>query len=158
MLLGMSEAALGMLAQHKSAQAASTVGDMIARYQVLTADDVAAVLDASASVVGSADFERQGVIILTSASKSSKSLKPVVSWQCTGGGRLPATSKIGAVGGEAKLPGAIGMDDGDNIIVAEVFYQYENAISFFFPKNLDYYNVSSFRPRLGALTSAPGCR
>lgn len=157
MLLGMSELALRMRAQYKAAQTATTVADMIARYQAVTASDVKGLLDASSKIIGSSDFATKGVVILSSASKSTATANPKVAWRCKGGGSFSATSKIGNVGSLATLPGDLALDADDNVIIAEVFYNYEPGINFIFNTHSVLYNVSTFRPRLGALTTAPGC-
>lgn len=157
MLLGMSEVAMKMHAQYKAAQTATTVADMIARYQSVTKSDIKGLLDASSKVIGSENFATKGTVILSSASKANKADSPKVSWQCTGGGSFAASSRLGKLGGIASLPGSLTLDEGDNVIVAEVFYSYESVIGFLDGGSAVLYNVATFRPRLGALTTAPGC-
>jgi hypothetical protein len=43
------------------------------------------------------------------------------------------------------------------VIVAEVFYRYTPLFSNFMPVETQLYKTAVFRPRLGSLTSAPGC-
>jgi Flp pilus assembly pilin Flp len=157
MTLGMSEVAMKMLAQYKAAQTATTVADMVARYQTLSKSDVSGLLDASSKVIGTADFSTSGRIILSSVTKSVTATSPTIVWQCTGGGGLSQTSRLGIIGSAASLPGNLALDNGDNIIVAEVFYSYVPVISFLDSQSTTLYNVATFRPRLGALTTAPGC-
>jgi hypothetical protein len=106
--------------------------------------------------MGTEDFKQNGYVILTSVSRTGGAT-PKVIWQCKGGGHA-TTSKIGAVSKDATPPGGLVLDATDDVIVAEVFYEYTPLFANAVPgleKQL--YKTAVFRPRLGSLTSAPGC-
>jgi hypothetical protein len=67
------------------------------------------------------------------------------------------SSKVGEIGQDAKLPADFMLDDKDNIIITEVFYNFTPVFKTVFTGPFVVYRTALFRPRLGALTSAPGC-
>jgi hypothetical protein len=104
--------------------------------------------------MGAADFKAKGYVILSSVTRTSGG-NPTVTWQCKGGAVLN-TSRVGLVSKVATLPGNLVLDATDNVIVAEVFYQYDPIFDDL-PIEKQLYKTAVFRPRLGSLTSVPGC-
>ena len=70
---------------------------------------------------------------------------------------MAAVSRVGEIDATAVLPGAMVLEDDDNVIVAEVVYTYQPILKWYAIQNLRIYKSTMFRPRLGALTAAPGC-
>jgi Flp pilus assembly protein TadG len=157
LLCGGGEAALFLRSHFQASQMASTVADAISRYESITASDIASIFSVSSEVMGSADFAEKGYVILSSVSRTSGG-DPVVTWQCKGGA-ISTASRIGAVTKTATLPQNLVLDATDNVIVAEVFYQYTPMFTGIAPASMEQqlYKTAVFRPRLGSLTSAPGC-
>jgi Flp pilus assembly protein TadG len=157
LLLGTAEAAHLIKRHFEVAQTASTVADVVARYENVTKDSINAIFDVSERVMGASTFRSNGRIILSSVAKGSTTASPTtVSWQCSGGGTLPAVSAVGKPTQKATLPGGLVLDVNDNVIVAEVFFKYEPLFRIL-PLAQTIQKRSLFRPRLGALTTAPGC-
>ena len=140
----------------KTAQTAATVSDVVARYEAVTADSVKAIFDVSSVVMGDRRFGDRGVIVLSSVARAGRNAA-TVSWQCRGGGKLSAASVIGAVSRTATLPAGFALDEGDNIIIAEFFFRYAPTFSLMPIGERTLRKTAIFRPRLGALTTAPGC-
>lgn len=155
LFLGGAETALFVRTHYQAAQMASTVADVVARYEMVTSADVAAIMSVSADVMGVASFDPAGTVILSSVATDS-SAAATVAWQCIGG-ELGKSSKVGAVGKAASLPGSLVLEADDNVIVAEVFYQYTPLLGWTAPATTLVYKTALFRPRLGSLTTAPGC-
>lgn len=157
LLLGTAEIANFVKKHFEVAQTASTVADVVARYEMVTKESILAIFDVSERVMGESRFKANGRIILSSVSKAATpGAVPKVAWQCAGGGTLIAISAIGRVGQNATLPGSLTLDADDNVIVAEVFYKYTPLFSLL-PLSPAIKKTALFRPRLGALTTAPGC-
>ena len=156
MFCGSTEVALFIRANYQAAQMASTMADVIARYQVITSADVTSIMNVSSEVMGVAAFETSGRAVLSSVATDSKS-KATVAWQCAGGGQLVKTSRVGTSGKTASLPGGFTMGADDNVIVAEIFYQYTPMFRWTAPDVTLIYKKALFRPRFGSLTTAPGC-
>ncbi|MCZ7861812.1 pilus assembly protein [Agrobacterium salinitolerans] len=155
LLCGGSEISLYARSHFQASQMASTVADAVSRYEAITSADITSIFSVSSEVMGSADFAENGYVILSSVSRTNGA-NPVVAWQCKGGA-LVKDSRIGAVTKAAALPGSLTLDTTDNVIVAEVFYQYTPMFETFVPVEKQLYKTAVFRPRLGSLTSAPGC-
>ena len=152
---GGGEIALYARSHFQASQMASTVADAVSRYETLTASDVASIFTVTSEIMGTDDFGKNGYVILSSVSRTGGATS-IVAWQCKGGA-LPSTSKIGIVNKAATLPGNLTLDATDNVIVAEVFYRHTPIFSNFISIEPQLYETAVFRPRLGSLTSAPGC-
>ncbi len=160
LLLGGTEMGRYILTHQKVEKMAYAVADVISQYELLTSADVAIVMNASAELMNPYEsFDTNGTMILTSIHKDPNDNDQLVRWQCAGGGSLSATSHVGVINSTAKaeLPGDLILDDGDNVIVSEIFYTYEPIITWINIQKLDLYKTAMFRPRLGQLTTAPGC-
>ncbi|WP_331687527.1 TadE/TadG family type IV pilus assembly protein [Consotaella aegiceratis] len=157
MLCGTVEISRFVVAHYQAAQMATTVTDAIAREDTVNAELVDAIFDLSAQVMGKDDFSDNGYIILSSVALEEDQTDPTVEWQCSGGGDFTQMSAIGQVGQTATLPGNLTIDEDDDVIVAEVFYEYTPVLSWLPIEDTTIYKTAVFRPRLGALTTAPGC-
>ncbi|MEH7912030.1 TadE/TadG family type IV pilus assembly protein [Rhizobium laguerreae] len=155
LLCGGGEIALYARSHFQASQMASTVADAISRYETLTASDVTSIFTVTSEIMGTDDFSKNGYMILSSVSRTGGAT-PIVAWQCKGGA-LASTSKLGIVNKAATLPGSLTLDATDNVIVAEVFYRHTPIFSNFVSIEPQLYKTAVFRPRLGSLTSAPGC-
>lgn len=156
LLCGGTEMAFFLRAHFRAAQTAATVADVIARYDSLTAENIGALLSVSAEVMGDSAFDDNGAIILSSVSRSDGD-DPLVAWQCTGGGAYEGASAIGESGDKASLPADLEMAEDDNVIVAEVYFDYPALFGWIPSSSTLIYKTALFRPRLGSLTTAPGC-
>ena len=70
-----------------------------------------------------------------------------------GGGALAAASAVGSPGGNATLPPGFTVVSGDNVIIAEVFYDYVPWPISGVTSPTRLYHVALFRPRFGALNA-----
>jgi Flp pilus assembly protein TadG len=154
LLCGGSEIAYYCRSHFQASQMASTVADAVSRYETITSSDIAAIFSVSSEVMGTSDFAENGYVILSSVSRVNGAA-PVVSWQCKSGAAINA-SRIGIQGKAAVPPGGLTLDAKDNVIVAEVFYQHTPIFASLVPPE-QLYKTSVFRPRLGSLTTVPGC-
>ncbi|MCS4089672.1 TadE/TadG family type IV pilus assembly protein [Rhizobium sp. BK176] len=157
LLCGGGEMALLLRSHFQASQMASTVADAISRYETITAADISGIFSVSSEVMGSGDFAQKGYVILSSVSRTSGAT-PVVAWQCKGGA-VATASRVGAVTKAATLPQNLVLDATDNVVIAEVFYQYTPMFSGIVPASMNQqlYKTAVFRPRLGSLTTSPGC-
>jgi hypothetical protein len=78
-----------------------------------------------------------------------------VSWRYTGGGSLTAASNLGALGTTPSMPAGFTFEERENVIAAEVFYQFSPLISNQFFGTTTIYRVAFYKPRLGALIVPP---
>lgn len=152
---GGAETALLVRTHFQAAQMASTVADVIARYKTVTSADILGIFAVSSEVMGARDFDRSGTVVLSSIATDGKG-SATVAWQCTSGS-LGSSSRVGSIGKAASLPRGLVLGPDDNVIVAEIFYRYAPLMGWTTPEIALVYKTALFRPRLGDLTTAPGC-
>jgi len=146
------------LLHQKLDRLATTMADLVAQAETMTAEDIDLLFLASEHVAWPFDIKTQGVVIVSSIRAAPTSPNdppgpPVVVWQRSGGGTLTATSRIGVTSGQATLPAGLTVDKNDTIIAAEVFFEFEPV---FVPAIIPVsrlYHRAFYRPRLGALST-----
>ncbi len=140
------------LLNQKLSRVATNASDLVSQSEFLTEDDMAQVFIATEFSMQPFELDDEGLVILSSVSTQDDPDDPRVNWQRAGGGTASVTSYVGNPGGPASLPFGYEMKANRNIIVAEVYYDFEPL---FFggvttPKQLSHFAI--YRPRLGALT------
>ena len=126
LLLGGFEVGRFMLLHQKLSRLAADTSDLISRAEELTAEDVQQVFEAASFILN--PFElwcNDGVLIITSVS-TIDTQTPRVDWQFDGAGSGAAeSSELGVPGQVATLPDGFEMRADENVIFAEVYYNYE---------------------------------
>ncbi|MYZ48808.1 TadE/TadG family type IV pilus assembly protein [Propylenella binzhouense] len=146
-----------LLANFKADRVAFSVADIVTQYKMVTSTEVADAFQAAAEIMDPFEFASDGVVIMSSVYRKDSWSTPVIRWQCTGGGTLQHQSALGAAGDYATLPPNVTLGARENLLIAEVFYDYHPLFSGVIPQEVQVYKTAIFRPRLGTLTSAPGC-
>jgi hypothetical protein len=142
-----------ILINQKLEKTTSTVADVVAQANSIVTQDLVDLLSASQNLMDPYSFGSNGRIIITSVVQSAAPpALPVVRWQYCGGGTLSATSRIGAVNASASLPTGFTLTLGDDIIIAETFYNYVPIFGNQIVGARSLYKVAYYRPRLGALS------
>lgn len=173
LLLGMTELTRYILINDKSQTVAATVGNLVTQEQAsqlwsgstFQTSAVDNLLLAASQVMTPYTFGANGVVIVSSVTQTgtaSPGNQPKIDWQVSGGGTYSATSRIGSVGNNANMPVEFTMSSGDNVIITEVFYNYTTLFGSYnntLGKNVlggqVLYKTAYYKPRLGALGSAP---
>ena len=150
--VGAVDTARYILLHQKMDKAAATVVDLATRPKSISRKDVNTIFTAARDVLKPFDLTNRGRVIVSSVSKASGG-RAAIDWQHAGGGGYAATSGVGVAGGSPSLPTGFSVVDGENLIVAEVFFQFE-------PLFLDYVigsrtvSHSAIRkPRKGSLST-----
>jgi Flp pilus assembly protein TadG len=155
LMLGGFELSRYVIIHQKLEKVAYTIADVVSQSDSVTTAQLDQAVMAAGTIMEPTDFEANGTVMVSSVSKTGSNA-PVVRWQYAGGGIGIGVSRVGAVNAPASLPNGLTLNDGDNVIIAEVFFSYE---PFFFgglfSANQALYKVTLFKPRLGALVSAP---
>ena len=154
MFLGGFELNRFILVHQKVEKVTYTVADVVAQSQSVTQSQLDQIFIAAEEIMQPYDFGDDGVVIVTSVSKSGTE-NPKVRWRYTGGGTLSRSSTVGAVDATASLPGGLTLNAGDNVIVAEVYYRYHPVLEGTAVSESDIYKTAIFKPRLGALVTTP---
>ena len=140
------------LLNQKLSRVATNASDLVSQSEFLTEDDLEQVFIATQFSLQPFALDDDGVVILSSVSTQNDPNDPRVNWQRSGGGTGSFPSLVGSPGGPADLPYGYEMKANRNIIVSEVYFDFEPL---FFggvttPKQLSHFAI--YRPRLGALT------
>ncbi|MCE2510633.1 MAG: pilus assembly protein [Alphaproteobacteria bacterium] len=151
MILAGTELARYMLLQQKLDAVAVTTADLVSQREEISAATVDQIFTATDHVIAPFAFGANGVVIVTSVSASGGG-GPQVDWQRAGGGSLAAGSSVGTPGGAATLPAGFLVRDGENAIIAEVYFNYAPLLQTALFSNLQMYHRSLFRPRFGTLS------
>lgn len=155
LFFGVVEVSRFLIISQKVEKLAFSSSDVVAQSSTVTTAELTAMLDATVHVMKPYDFGPNGVVIITSVYRAAGANGAKIAWQRTGGGTLVKTSKLGTTGATPTLPPGLTLNERDNIIVAEVYYNFR---PWFAGQMLDpstIYQRAFFKPRLGALNTAP---
>ncbi|MEM7222691.1 MAG: TadE/TadG family type IV pilus assembly protein [Pseudomonadota bacterium] len=150
LLLGGFEVGRFMLLHQKLSRVAADSSDLVSRAEELTAADVQQVFEAAEFILNPFDLGDDGLLIITSVSTIANET-PSIDWQFDGAGTGTGTSEIGSGAGQtAVLPDGFTMRPDENVIIAEVFYDYEPFFGVVTTSQTIYY-TGTHRPRFGPL-------
>ena len=158
LLLGAVEVTRFILITQKLEKVAVTLSDVATQSETLSTAELNQIVTAAAQVMQPYTFSSNGYVIMSSVTKNGSS-NPVINWQYQGGGTWTQSSRVGISGTSATLPAGFTMDDKENVIVSEVFYNFVPLFgSKVFPASFTVYKTGYFRPRLGSLTTLSSLR
>jgi len=123
-ILGCFEATRYILIHQKLDRAASQVADLVGQSEGMTSAQLTAVYDAAIEQMKPYDLNTQGKIIVSSVFRATGQPNPRVVWQRTHGASI-GNSAIGAEGTVADLPNNFTLAEAEDVVAAEVLYQYE---------------------------------
>jgi len=153
LVLGSIEMAQYLLVHQKLNRAASTMADLVSQPAAITESEVDELFDAATHLLQPFDLENKGRVIVTSVSRDEEDATPMVDWQREGGGTFSVNSRIGYPDGQADMPDDFDVRDGENLITAEIFFEYEPI---FFSGLIDgavIWHHAYRRSRLGTLST-----
>ena len=136
----------------KLQHASYIMGDIVSRDEDMTNCDLDGLFGAIEQAVQPFEFDANGVVIVSGISKRSTQNNPKVRWQRSGAGSLSHASTYSAPVSNANLPAGFVLDDGESVLVVELFYQTEPWLLGFIPQQT-VSKTSFFRPRLGSIES-----
>lgn len=153
LLLGCIEMAQYLLVHQKLNRAASTMADLVSQPATISAAEVDQLFDAAQHLLEPFDLETHGHVIVTSVSRETGDPTATIDWQREGGGSLVASSRIGVPNGPAEMPDSFEVREGENLIAAEIFFDYEPMFfSGLFHESVVWHHAYR-RSRLGALST-----
>jgi Flp pilus assembly protein TadG len=155
LLLGGADGTYFMLLCEKSDRIAYTVTDIVSQYQTISLTNLSDIIQAAGQLMQPFAFGNQGIVIVTSVYKPAGS-PAYICWQYSGGGTLTQTSRIGTTGGAPALPNGLTLNDNDNVIISEVYYNYTpNFVSTGLFPTTQIYRTAIYKPRLSLLIKTP---
>ncbi|MGH6883895.1 TadE/TadG family type IV pilus assembly protein [Hypericibacter sp.] len=151
-LLGCFEAARFVLLDQKLARVAATTADLVAQSEGISEAQITDLFSAADDSALPFDLAGTGRVIISSVAKPTAA-DPTVAWQRISSGTVAVTSALGTAGQIAALPAGLTLRQGDNVIVAEVFYNYVPVfLGATKITSASLYQVSYNRPRIINLT------
>lgn len=151
LFLGAVEVTRYIIIAQKVEKATVTVSDVVAQSNSITTDQLDQLVEAASQIMLPYTFQDKGYVIISSVTKDGSS-PPFVNWQYAGGGTWVQSSQVGSAGTTA-LWVPFDLEDKENIIIAEVFYNYSPILDNGLIDIDMIYKVATFKPRLGTLGS-----
>ena len=138
-----------VLLHQKLERTAATMADLTAQAEVLSEAGLGSLFLAAGNVMTPYDLAADGRLVMSSIYRDVGGNAEIV-WQRGYGGGSGA-SHFGVEGATATLPETLVVREGENVIVAEVFYGFEPMLAGSVLDTDDLYNFAAFRPRFGSL-------
>ena len=155
-LLGCFEAARFVLINQKMARVASQSADLVAQLDVVTEAEMDDLFVAAESTAEPFPLDTEGKVIVSSVFRpySPANAVPTITWQRATDEGLLATSHLGPQGQSSPpMPEGFSLRNGENVIVAEVFFQYDPVFFGTVFNERVLYHTSYNRPRLQNLNT-----
>lgn len=152
LFMGAVEVTRYIIIIQKLEKASVTVSDIVAQSSTMSSSQLAQLVEAANQVMAPYTFTNNGYVIISSVTKTGTN-PPKVNWQYGGGGTWTQPSHVGVSGGSATWLPISSLDDKENIIIAEVFYNYQPLMVGQVLQGQLIYKISTFKPRFGALNS-----
>ncbi|MCP5368612.1 MAG: pilus assembly protein [Hyphomicrobiales bacterium] len=137
-----------VLVNQKIERTSATMSDLVAQARKLSEAQIQSLIGAANHVMEPFDIAANGLVVVSSISNHGSGA--IIDWQRTAGGG-DGVSKFGAEGSNPSLPNGFVVREGENVIVTEVFYNYEPLIAKSVFEAKTCYNFAVFRPRYTTL-------
>lgn len=154
---GVIEITRFILISQKTEKLAHSIADVTAQSTLVTIASLDQLMSATADIMNPFPMGVNGRVIITSIYRpAGTATTPSVNWRYTGGGTLAAVSQLGDLGAAPNMPQSFTFEERENVIAAEVYYQFSPLMTTrFFGNPRLVYRAAFYKPRLGALTSPP---
>jgi len=139
-----------VLLNQKMERTSATVADLVSQAESLTESDMTNLFQITTLSMDPFPFMSTGQVVVSSVSVFGGAA-PIINWQRTYGSGS-GTSAVGSEGGAASLPSGMTLNDGENVIVSEVFYDYQPMLVEKVMKPANLYSYAVYRPRFGTLS------
>lgn len=144
-----------ILITQKVEKLAFTVADVCSQNKTLSVSDITALLAATNDIMKPFNFGNAGKVMITSLYRADGAANAKVNWRYISTSTLNVTSGLGSLGAVPTMPGTFAFDNKENVIAAEVYYQFSPLITTQFFGTRIIYRAAFYKPRLGELTTAP---
>lgn len=138
-----------ILLNQKIERAAVTVADLTSQAEALSEGDLDSLFLVTTQVMTPFNLTGQGQVIVSSVGAKDGN-PPRIGWQRSYG-VLANSSAFGNEGGVPAFPSGFVVRDNENVIVAEVYYDYAPLVASGVIDPVTLYNVAYFKPRFGSL-------
>lgn len=152
-IIGCYDTTRYILLHQKMDRAAATMADLVSQPNEISQSDINSMFSAARELLTPFDLISSGRIIVSSVTRPVGDVNAQVDWQYAGGGSLTATSALGASGGTASIPSGFLLSEGENLIVAEVFFDYTPMFLDYILQTGTFSKLAMRRPRRGDLST-----
>jgi hypothetical protein len=139
-----------MLINQKLERTSATIADLVSQSQGMSEAEMASLFNATDMIMEPFNLDADGSLVVSSISATG-SAPARINWQRARGGGSGG-SEFGTEGNPAELPTGLVVRDGESLIAAEAFYDYEPLIFQSILESKTLYRWAVFRPRFSALT------
>jgi Flp pilus assembly protein TadG len=146
---GVGELCEAMMAERRSAHAASAVGDLTAQTTSVAASDVSDIFAAATDIL--TPFPTAPLKLRLTSVTANATAIPKVDWSCAQGGLTANTAGATYSG----LPTGLVVLAGDSVIVAESQYKWTPPATYILPNGLTFNQVFYLKPRKSATVTGP---
>jgi Flp pilus assembly protein TadG len=157
-LLGCFEVPRFVMIYQKIARTSSGVADLVAQAdEPLTKNQMQDIYTAGGIMMQPYDVVANGRIYVTSINNLSGGSGVTVTWQTNNGGAVATASKLGTKGTNptSKLPAALVPATNEEVLAAEVFFNYQPIFSTLIYQGSQLYMIAYTRPRNKNLQTEP---
>jgi hypothetical protein len=137
---------------HKLLRLTSEISDLVTQSPSMSVTEINVLFEAANYIIEPFDIQTNGVIIISSVSGTAED-PPQVNWRQCGGGNLVVAGVVGAEGADANIPNGLVVNPLDNIIIAEVYYDYEPLMFDNIISDKQLTRVAIHSPRIKSLIS-----
>lgn len=158
LLIGSVEVTFKIWSTQKAEKLAVTLSDVIAQSTSVSNDDLVSLTGAVDKIMDPFPFGAdEGRVVISSIYVEQDDTVAKVNWQCffPPTGSFNVSSEFGVKDADATLPAGFTLAPRDNVIVAEVFYQYHPVAPGVLFDDSVVYRRALFKPRLGTLITNP---
>ena len=138
-----------LLINQKLERTSATIADLVSQSHGMSEGEMASIFSASNFIMDPYDLVADGSLVVSSISATGSS-PAEINWQRAYGGGSGG-SQFGSQGDVADLPDGLVVRDGESMIAAEAYYDYEPLIFQEVLKSQTIYRWAVFRPRFSAL-------
>jgi Flp pilus assembly pilin Flp len=157
LILGTFELPRMLLLGQKMERASASMADLIAQIDPADGnvqDKIDDLMSAAGGLMNPYSLNESGRVIISSIGNPTGSQETIL-WQQQSPTGIAAISKIGTQGSVPDLPGDLVVREGENIIIAEIVYEYEPLFGGMVYEAKTLYSRAFTRPRFTNLTSTP---
>ncbi len=139
-----------MLINQKLERTSATIADLVSQSHGMSEAEMASLFSATDFIMEPFNLNTDGSLVVSSISATG-SAPARINWQRAHGGGSGG-SEFGSEGDTADLPTGLVVRDGESLVAAEAFYDYEPMIFQEILESRTIYRWAVFRPRFSSLT------
>lgn len=135
-----------ILVNQKVSRVSATVNDLLARVEDPD-QQLSDILNIAGAIMEPFNIGNNSLVVTSMVTKEEGQASRIA-WQDEGAGTGTFTSQFGELGDSPEFPGDFTMNNGEVVLITEVFYRYEPLFGFSFWEAQNLYKSAFHRPRV----------